>query len=207
MPIIDRTINTLIKVSAWSALYRMYLHSQTGGYGFQFVGLPDDYEPESSQPYDPDEMQKMFDIGYEMGRLGTGWRSTPPGSLIEESGPVFASGHLPKLNRLVAELRMSAFGRNRTVTLDRLGQYHWLTLGRVGFNLTLISLILSPNPNPIPKPSHPALIRYRFSRTRSLAVSKGCERLDRTINTGWNNRASHRKVWGSIICEERPTNT
>ncbi len=79
MPIIDRTIDTLIKVSAWSALYRMYLHSQKGGYGFQFVGLPDDYEPESSQPYDPDEMQKMFDIGYEMGRSGTGWRSTPPG--------------------------------------------------------------------------------------------------------------------------------
>ena len=39
-----RTIETLVKVSAWSALYRMYLHAQLDRYGFQFVGLPDDYE-------------------------------------------------------------------------------------------------------------------------------------------------------------------
>ena len=79
VPITNRTISTLVKVSAWSALYRMYLHSQADGYGFQFVGLPDDYEPESSHPYDPTEMRRMFDIGYEMGRSGKGWRTTPPG--------------------------------------------------------------------------------------------------------------------------------
>ncbi len=79
MPITTRTISTLVKVSAWSALYRMYLHSQADGYGFQFVGLPDDYEPGSNQPYDPTEMKRMFDIGYDMGRSGKGWRTTPPG--------------------------------------------------------------------------------------------------------------------------------
>jgi len=79
MPITDRTIKTLIKVSAWSALYRMYLHAKVGGYDFKFVGLPDDYTAQSKQPYDPSEMNRMFEIGYEMGLKGEGWQKVPPG--------------------------------------------------------------------------------------------------------------------------------
>ena len=79
MPITDRTIKTLIKVSAWSALYRMYLHAEVGGYGFNFVNLPDDYAAKNKQPYDPEEMNRMFEIGYEMGLKGEGWQEIPPG--------------------------------------------------------------------------------------------------------------------------------
>jgi len=79
MPITNRTIQTLIKVSAWSALYRMHMHAQQDGYAFQYVGLPDDYEPEINEPYNPEEMRRMFDIGFEMGRAGDGWRTSLPG--------------------------------------------------------------------------------------------------------------------------------
>ena len=79
MPMTERTINTLIKVSAWSALYRMYLHAEQGGYSFKYVGLPDTYQSQSDKPYDPEEMSRMFDIGYKMGLKGESWRSTPPG--------------------------------------------------------------------------------------------------------------------------------
>jgi len=79
IPITNRTVQTLVKVSAWSALYRMNLHAQLEGYAFQFVGLPDDYEPETDQPYDPTEMKTMFDIGFAMDRAGEGWRTRPPG--------------------------------------------------------------------------------------------------------------------------------
>jgi hypothetical protein len=78
-PITHRTISTLIKVSAWSALYRMYLHAEQGGYGFKYVGLPDSYEPQVKEPYNSEEMTRMFDIGYEIGLQGDGWRSAPPG--------------------------------------------------------------------------------------------------------------------------------
>ena len=78
-PITNRTIGTLIKVSAWSALYRMYLHAEEGGYGFQYVGLPDSYEPLVKEPYSPEEMSRMFDIGYGIGLKGDGWRTAPPG--------------------------------------------------------------------------------------------------------------------------------
>jgi hypothetical protein len=79
IPITNRTIDTLLKVSAWSALYRMYLHALVDDYAFRFVTLPGEYEPESDQPYDPTEMKRMFDIGHEMGRTGKGWRTVPPG--------------------------------------------------------------------------------------------------------------------------------
>ena len=79
MPMTERTISTLIKVSAWSALYRMYLHAEQGGYDFKYVGLPDTYESQSAEPYNPEEMSRMFDIGYEMGLKGESWRSAPPG--------------------------------------------------------------------------------------------------------------------------------
>lgn len=78
-PITNRTIRTLIKVSAWSSLYRMYLHALTDGYEFRYTGLPDHYEPVNHEPYNPEEMGRMFEIGYELGLKGEGWQSVPPG--------------------------------------------------------------------------------------------------------------------------------
>lgn len=79
MSITERTASTLIKVSAWSSLYRMYLHAQQRGYAFRFIALPDTYEPEVSEPYNQQEMTRMFEIGYELGLAGDAWRSMPPG--------------------------------------------------------------------------------------------------------------------------------
>ena len=78
-PIASRTIKTLIKVSAWSALYRMYLHAQVGGYSFRYVSLPKDYVAYTTDSYDPEEMRRMFRLGHKMGLAGDAWLSTPPG--------------------------------------------------------------------------------------------------------------------------------
>ncbi len=79
MSITERTASTLVKVSAWSALYRMYLHAEARGYEFKFIGLPEAYEPEVSEPYNQQEMKRMFEIGYELGLAGDAWRTIPPG--------------------------------------------------------------------------------------------------------------------------------
>ena len=46
---------------------------------WRFVSMPDTYEPEVSEPYDQSEMNRMFEIGYEMGLAGDAWRAIPPG--------------------------------------------------------------------------------------------------------------------------------
>jgi len=79
VPIADRVTKTMIKVSAWSALYRMYMHAQIGGYDFKYVSLPKAYKPFTDVPYDPEEMRRMFRIGNKMGLEGDAWLLTPPG--------------------------------------------------------------------------------------------------------------------------------
>ncbi len=69
----------MIKVSAWSALYRMYMHAQIGGYDFKYVNLPQDYRPFTDLPYDPEEMRRLFRIGKNMGIEGDAWLLSPPG--------------------------------------------------------------------------------------------------------------------------------
>jgi hypothetical protein len=77
-PIAIRTIETMIKASALSSLYKLYWHAKINGYDFKYVSLPANYEPLDDTPYDPEEMRRMFRIGHEMGEQGDSWSSTPP---------------------------------------------------------------------------------------------------------------------------------
>ena len=76
-PIANRTIKTMIKASALSSLYKMFLHAEVNGYDFKYVSLPKAYEPFDDTPYDPEEMRRMFRIGHKMGIEGDSWLSTP----------------------------------------------------------------------------------------------------------------------------------
>ena len=76
-PIANRTIKTMIKASALSSLYKMFLHAEVNGYDFKYVSLPKTYEPFDDTPYDPEEMRRMFRIGHKMGMEGDSWLSTP----------------------------------------------------------------------------------------------------------------------------------
>jgi hypothetical protein len=77
-PIADRTIKTMIKVSALSSLYKMFLHARINGYDFKYVSMPEAYKPVDDTPYDPEEMRRMFRIGHKMGSAGDSWSSTLP---------------------------------------------------------------------------------------------------------------------------------
>jgi len=77
VPIANRTITTMIKASALSSLYKMFLHAKFNGYDFRYVSLPKSYEPLDDTPYDPEEMRRMFRIGHKMGLKGDSWLSTP----------------------------------------------------------------------------------------------------------------------------------
>jgi len=79
VPIANRVTKTMIKVSAWSALYRMYMHAQVGGYNFKYVSMPQAYKQFTDVPYNPEEMRRMFRIGAKMGLEGDAWLLSPPG--------------------------------------------------------------------------------------------------------------------------------
>ena len=52
--------------------------------GFRYIVIPDDFESQADEPFDPVEMKRLFELGYQTGLAGTAWRDTPPRYLLEQ---------------------------------------------------------------------------------------------------------------------------
>jgi hypothetical protein len=74
-----RAIDTMIKAAAVGDLYRIYAFTRRDGMGFHYVDIPDDYQPRSKEFFDQEEMNRLFEIGYRLGRSDNPWISTLPG--------------------------------------------------------------------------------------------------------------------------------
>jgi hypothetical protein len=46
--------------------------------------VPNDFQVETDELFDPDYMRPLFQIGYQQGLRGGCWRSTPPGLTITD---------------------------------------------------------------------------------------------------------------------------
>ena len=77
--IAGRAISTLIKNSAWDDLFRMYTFSQKEKVGFRYVAIPEDFESHAQEAFDQEEMNRLFETGYELALSGDVWQTTPPG--------------------------------------------------------------------------------------------------------------------------------
>ena len=60
-------------------LYRIYSLSQREGIKFKLVFIPSDFELQPSEFFDPEVMEKLFDLGYNIALSGDPWQSYPPG--------------------------------------------------------------------------------------------------------------------------------
>jgi hypothetical protein len=75
----SRAIDSMIKTSAVGDLYRIYAFTDRDDIGFFYTDIPDDYKPQSTKPFDQAEMNRLFEVGYQLARSGNAWRMTPPG--------------------------------------------------------------------------------------------------------------------------------
>ncbi len=73
------SLATLMRVHAWGDLYRIYAITQRDQIGFNYVGIPDDHVSVSDEAFDPEEMKRLFDLGFEMAKSGDSWHKLPPG--------------------------------------------------------------------------------------------------------------------------------
>jgi predicted acylesterase/phospholipase RssA len=76
--IVSKSMNSLIKTQGIGDLYRMYSNSRREGIAFRAVWIPESFAMREPQPFDPDFMRALFDLGYEMGRKGIPWVEHPP---------------------------------------------------------------------------------------------------------------------------------
>jgi hypothetical protein len=75
----SRAIDTMIKAAVVGDLYRIYAFTSRDDIGFNYAGIPEDYEPQTTELFDKAEMNRLFQIGYQLGMSGNPWQSTPPG--------------------------------------------------------------------------------------------------------------------------------
>lgn len=83
--ITDRAISTMIKMAAMNNLYRIYAFTGRENVNFHYVDIPDSYVSQAEEVFDRAEMNRLFEIGYQLGLSGDAWQSEPPGLQLPEA--------------------------------------------------------------------------------------------------------------------------
>ena len=77
--ILGRTISSMTKSSGVGDLYRIYSFAKRDGIDFNFIAMPASYEKKSEEPFDTEDMNRLFNIGYDMSIKGIKWQKAPWG--------------------------------------------------------------------------------------------------------------------------------
>ena len=79
LSIASRSISTLIKNQGNGDLYRLHSFARRNNMRFKLSYIPADFKNTSAEVFDKVYMNKLFDVGYQLGRSGYKWKTTPPG--------------------------------------------------------------------------------------------------------------------------------
>jgi predicted acylesterase/phospholipase RssA len=77
LPIAERSVSTMIKSASLNDLMRIHQFARRDNIDFNYAGIPDDFIFESKEVFDPEEMNALFEIGYQMARKGKIWQKAP----------------------------------------------------------------------------------------------------------------------------------
>jgi predicted acylesterase/phospholipase RssA len=76
--IASRSMITVLKAVAMGDLIRIWQLAERDGVGFNFVGIPSDQPEADASTFDPDDMRRLYDLGYSMALEPEPWRHEPP---------------------------------------------------------------------------------------------------------------------------------
>jgi len=77
--IAGQTFDTMINAEGIGDTYRIYTQSLKRGNDYNLAFIPGDFRPEKKQEFDPEQMEKLFDRGYQDAVKGYKWHKAPPG--------------------------------------------------------------------------------------------------------------------------------
>lgn len=73
-----RSFGTLMKAHSWEDMFRMYFIALETNVDYNYVSLPHGYESHGKEMFDPVEMKRLFDLGFNMAKNGYNWNKVPP---------------------------------------------------------------------------------------------------------------------------------
>lgn len=91
LPIAKRAISTMIKSQADADLDLMYMRAQAAGMDFNLCYIPDEFRRENRKEFDPVEMTRLFEHGYDLAKNGDPWAKAPPRYVTAQSRPTTQS--------------------------------------------------------------------------------------------------------------------
>ena len=77
----ERALSTMIKTAAKNDLYRIYTFTRRDDIRFHYVDIPAEHFSEADEIFDQAEMNRLYDVGYELGISKNNWKDQPPGFL------------------------------------------------------------------------------------------------------------------------------
>jgi Patatin-like phospholipase len=75
--IVRRSFETSVRANTRSTLIAFYQFAKSRNWDFNLASIEADYPKSDSIGFDPAYMQQLFDYGYQRGRAGIYWQSTP----------------------------------------------------------------------------------------------------------------------------------
>ncbi len=82
-PISVRSFSTLMKSQSWSDMIRLYSNTKKDNVEFNYISLPYNYESAGSEMFDPEEMKRLYDLGYSIATSDNPWQKEIPVSKDE----------------------------------------------------------------------------------------------------------------------------
>jgi hypothetical protein len=79
--IAGRSIGTLMKVQGSSDVLRAWVFAKATGSNFHYISMPDEFQTELKETFDPAYMKALFDVGHQQGLNGIPWQQVPAGLL------------------------------------------------------------------------------------------------------------------------------
>ena len=79
LTIAARTAETMVRSQGIDDLFREYVGTMQYGFDFNMAHIPEDFDVESKEQFDPVYMERLFDRGYSMAKDGYQWVKAPPG--------------------------------------------------------------------------------------------------------------------------------
>jgi hypothetical protein len=79
VPVMTRTVATLIRAQGIGDLAKLYAVSGEHGFNYHVAYIPDSFEGEPAETFDRDYMTRLFEFGYELARSGRQWTVVPTG--------------------------------------------------------------------------------------------------------------------------------
>jgi len=76
--ITSTSISSLIRTQGLGDLSTIYLLAERDGGNFYLTYVPDNFDVEPKEMFDPDYMKALYEVGYDLAKSGIKWRDRPP---------------------------------------------------------------------------------------------------------------------------------